>query len=390
MTLTLNDPDRLYTPRFFLLLGVLFAYMCGFGLLVHLGKYVIKLGGDVGTLSWIFGLGMLGSIPARPFLGRWIDRVGCKPVLLVATMLAAVIVLSFQWFADIRAICALRIALQLTQAALLTSVAVFAAHIAPPRRSAESLAMLGMGGLAGIMVGPVIGDIVFRGPEASDATYALYFTLGAALLVCSCFLVILTAAPRRVDHPSGGRESITRLMIRHWPGPLVVMGLSLALVQTIPMLYIERFVTARNLGGVTCFFVAYAPTAIALRVCLRRLPYRIGRRRTLIFGYLAYVLGMLLLTQVHTAGGLVLPAIIMGAGHCFSYPFLVDLAAEKMPPQHRGVATSVILGAIDVGFLISFVLVGQLIKHHGFNVALVTAAGLASVGVAYYAWSQRR
>ena len=389
MTPALDQADRLYTARFFLLLSALFAYMSGHGLLVHLAKYVVKLGGDVGTVSWIFGLGMLGSLLARPFVGRWVDRLGYKPVLLAATLLASLVIFSFQWFGDVRMICALRVAVQLSQAALLTAIAVFAARIAPPGRSAESLAMIGMGGLAGMMMGPVIGDVIFHRAGGANGAYTLFFTLGAVLMLSSAALVSVTAAPVGQAHPRGGRESFARLTIKHWPGPIVVMGLCLALVQTVPMLFIERFVIDRNLGGVTLFFVAYAPTAICLRIVLRRLPYRIGRRRTLILGYLSFVVGALLLTRVQTAAALIAPAIVMGAGHCFSYPFLIDLAAEKMPPQHRGVATSVILGVLDVGFLVSFVLVGYLIKRHGFNFALTTIAAVAIVGIAYYTWTQR-
>ena len=139
----------------------------------------------------------------------------------------------------------------------------------------------------------------------------------------------------------------------------------------------------------TYFFVAYSPMAIGMRLAARRLPYRLGRRRTLMFGLLLYIVAVLVLIPVNSGPLLIVPALIMGAGHSFSYPFLVDLAAERMPQQHRGVATSVILAAIDAGFLIGFITVGQLIKWLGFGPAFAIVAGLALAGLLYYAYMTR-
>ncbi len=389
MTQSAIGQQKLYTARFFTVLGALFFFMAGYNLLVHLAKYVVHLGGDVATVSWIFGIGMIGSLLARPFVGRWIDSVGCKPVLLSSTIVASLAILSFQFFESLGMIAVLRILVQLTQAALLTTIAVFCARIAPPGRSAEGLAMVGVGGLAGMMIGPVIGDAVFGPPSETNGPFGVYFTIGAALMLASAAFIAFTPSPRLDAELRGSREPFLRLLLRYWPGPVVVLGFCLALVQTVPVMFIERFVADRQLEGVTYFFIAYSPTAITLRLTLRRLPYRLGRRRTLIFGFCAYITGLVLLMGTHSAVGLAIPAIVMGTGHCFSYPFLVDLAAEKMPPHHRGVATAAILGVIDLGFLVGFIAVGQIVKRYGFNVALTATAVVSTTGVVYFAWTQR-
>jgi MFS family permease len=403
MTPGLEAAPRLYTGRFYVLLGALFALMCGYSVLVHLAKYVVRIGGDTGTVGWIFGIGMAGSLVTRPFVGRWIDRAGCKPVLVVAGLGASAVILSFQWFDSVRAVCGLRVLLQLAQAAFLATVAVYSAQIAPPRRSAESLAMIGMGGLAGMMVGPMLGDAIFLNMKISTGSFRALFASGAALafiagLLALCLPTVPTPPRLEVGSSSDGAketvdgagDSYFHLVRKHWPGPILIMGICLAVVQTVPVMFIERFATARGLGGVTFFFVGYSPTAIALRLILRTLPNRIGRRWTLIFGMSCYVASLLLLVRVDTALGLLLPAVVGGVGHCFSYPFLVDLATERMPPAHRGLATSVILGVIDIGFIFSFIIEGHLIEHYGFGRALVAIAIAAGVGVAAYAWTQRR
>ena len=387
--MNMPQPDRLYARPFFLLLGGLFAYMCGFSLMVHLPKFIVFRGGDISTVAWVFGVGKTGSLITRPFMGDWIDRVGCKPVLLASTIGAAAVLLIFPWFTSTPLICGLRVLLEVTLAASLAAVAVFSARIAPPGRSAESLAMIGIGGLAGFMLGPILGEAILRTGPNETPSFHLFFTIGAAFALLGTLFVLINRPPASPPIPKH-RPSFLKLMVRHWPGPLAVMGVCLAIAQTIPVMFIERFIKSRDLPGVTMFFIAYAPTAILLRVVLARLPERIGRRRTLILGMSSYVLGLLLLTRVHSEWGLLLPAIVMGVGHCFSYPFLLDLAAETMPPENRGLATSLILGVVDVGFLVGFVGEGQLIKHYGFDTTLMVCAATTALGTLYFGWTQRR
>jgi predicted MFS family arabinose efflux permease len=106
-------------------------------------------------------------------------------------------------------------------------------------------------------------------------------------------------------------------------------------------------------------------------------------------GMTCYIVGLLLLIPVKRELDLILPAIVAGMGHCFSYPFLVDLAAERMPIAHRGAATAIVLGATDVGFLLAFLIEGALIERYGFNTTLVAVATTCAIGMVYYAARQR-
>jgi MFS family permease len=366
------------------------AFMSGYAMLIHLAKYVTAQGGDVGSVAMVFGLGMTGSLISRPFVGRWIDWVGCRPVLVATTFGAAVVAASFMLMNGTGQIAALRIALQLTQAAFLSSIAVAAADLAPPGRSAECLATLGVSGIAGMMVGPIAGDWIFAHVEDRRTAFHALFTVSASIFAVGGIIAAATRWPRHVPADPAARPPYLELVRRHWPGAILLMGFCLAFVQTVPNVFIERFATSRHLGGITLFFAAYSPTAIILRIALRTMPRRIGRRWTLLLGMGCYVIGLLALRHVERAAGLVLPAMVMGAGHCFTYPFLVDLAADRMPAAHRGVAVSLILATVDLGSLTAFFVQGQIIKRWGFEASLPATAWFALAMMLIYGWSQRR
>jgi hypothetical protein len=68
---------------------------------------------------------------------------------------------------------------------------------------------------------------------------------------------------------------------------------------------------------------------------------------------------------------------------------MVDLAAERLPFQYRGTGTALIMGAGDLGMLIGFVGLGELIDSMGFDTALATLAGIVLLGAAIFSLARR-
>ena len=79
----------------------------------------------------------------------------------------------------------------------------------------------------------------------------------------------------------------------------------------------------------------------------------------------------------------------MGTGHCFIFPSMVDLAAERLPPERRGTGTALILGAGDLGMLIGFAVLGELIDGFGFDIALVVLGCTVLFGAGILGWARR-
>jgi MFS family permease len=126
------------------------------------------------------------------------------------------------------------------------------------------------------------------------------------------------------------------------------------------------------------------------RIVFRRLPERFGRRRTLILGATLMAGGILCLLGIQSQWQLAPAAFVMGAGHCFVFPSLVDLAASRLPPERRGFGTSLILGAGDAGMLTGFTVFGEVIENLGFDTALVSLAVVVLFATSVFAWRSRR
>lgn len=410
---TIAAPPKLYTPRFFqVFVGVVFV-MTGTAMQFHFGQYVGYLGYEEGVLGVLLSVSTIGTLLLRLHMGRWIDGLGCKPVWIAGTGVVAVAIGCMQFAQALWLLAVLRGVVNLALACVMTTVAVFAAQIAPPQRRAESLGTIGLGGFVGMVIGPLLGDIVFQRDPSDPATYQLFFTLSAAMYVVGCAIMlpmedVCSSSKRGLPGDAGSgadevepsvmaapgqakpkRPSQFRLLLDNWPGVILVVGVVFGLAFSFQSSFLERLAEARGFYKIQGFFLVYAPSAILLRLVFRRLPHQIGRTRTLILGLGLMAVGQWALSSAESQWDLALPGFLMGAGHCFIFPSMVDLAAERFPVTNRGTGTAVILGCGDVGMLIGFAALGTSIEMFEYQTTLRMLAGTMIVSAVLMAWSRR-
>lgn len=406
---TIAAPPKLYTPRFFqVFIGVVFV-MTGTAMQFHFGQYVGYLGYDEGVLGVLLSVSIIGTLLLRLHMGRWIDGLGCKPVWIAGTGVVAVAIGCMQFAQALWVLAILRGVVNLALACVMTTVAVFAAQIAPAQRRAESLGTIGLGGFVGMVIGPLLGDIVFQRDPNDPATYQLFFTLSAAMYVVGCAIMlpmedVCSSKTRGLPEEALGdepavkaapgqtppqRPSQVRLLLDNWPGVILVVGVVFGLGFSFQSSFLERLAEARGFYKIQGFFLVYAPSAIILRLVFRRLPHQIGRTRTLILGLGLMAIGQWALASAESQWDLALPGFLMGAGHCFIFPSMVDLAAERFPVANRGTGTAVILGCGDVGMLIGFAALGTSIELFEYKTTLRMLAGTMIASALLMAWSRR-
>lgn len=395
--------DRLYTKQFFQAFAAVVLFMTGNALQFHFGQYVAYLGYGMDTLGLVLSIAMIGTLLLRLQIGSWIDRCGCRPTWVIASLLVAVNACLLQWVQALWLVVLLRALMAMATATVMTTVAVFAAQLAPPKRRAESIGTMGLAGFMGMILGPTLGDWIFSSAVESIWTYRLFFGTSAVCSLASCVVMLLLKLPPKLRKESTGRTlsvdavdtleagpSQFKVIVRHWPGIILLVGALFAMVFCVQSLFLERLAEERGFKDIKLFFLVYCPTAMAFRILFRRMPERIGRSRILLVGLLLQACGLLSLIGVVTQWHLVLPSLLMGAGHSLIFPSMVDLAAERFPLEHRGAGTSLILGAGDLGMLIGFAALGGMIEAVGFDASLRALALAVVLVAALFALVQRR
>ena len=400
--MTPSSPNQLYTRRFFQVFVAVILFMTGLALQFHFGQYVAYLEHDVDTLGRIVSVGMIGALAIRLQIGRWIDRFGCRPTWLIGASIVAVSVGSIQFTDRLWLITLLRTFSTMGSAAVMTTVAVLAALLAPPGRRAESIGTMGMAGFIGMIAGPTLGDWIFSGATESVGSYRLFFTLSAACSVVSALIIYHAGVSHLHEgnasdetvrpgstHRSSREASQMKIIRQHWPGMILLIGVVFSMAFCVQSQYLERLAEARGFKDIKLFFLVYGPTAMALRIIFRTAPQRLGRTRTILLGLLLLAAGQFLLVGVHSQWQLIVPGLVMGAGHSFIFPSMVDLAAERLPREHRGTGTALILGAGDLGMLIGYVALGEMIATFGFDLSLKVLAGTVLCSAAVFGVARR-
>src|SRR5687768_18487670 len=86
----MSSPDRLFTPRFFLMCGFSFTvFLSAFQLLPVAPYRILALGGTAAVAGLFLGFLTYSSAATAPFTGGLADRLGPRRILVVSSLAIA-------------------------------------------------------------------------------------------------------------------------------------------------------------------------------------------------------------------------------------------------------------------------------------------------------------
>jgi DHA1 family tetracycline resistance protein-like MFS transporter len=255
----------------------------------------------VGVLE---GVSALCAFLAAPFFGGLSDRVGRRPVIIIAAFGAVVGYLVFGIGGAIWVLLLGRIIQGIT-AGDMPALFAYAADITPPEQRAKRFGLLGALNGIGLMVGPALGGLL----AGIDVRLPVFATAAVALLVAlvSIFLLPESLAPAnrttKLDlgslHPL---KAITDALRRP-----ELRGLLIALaLLTIPFTFFSS-----NFSVLAIDAVSWSATQVGFLLAvigvldvvvqgglLALLLPRIGERRTIVIGIIGQAFGLAALALV--------------------------------------------------------------------------------------------
>jgi len=142
-----------------------------------------------------------------PLLGRWSDRIGRRPVLLVSLFTSFVAHLLFAWAHTLTLLFASRIVDGLGGANVSTAQA-YLSDVTPPDKRSKAMARIGMAFGLGFILGPALG--AFVGPWGTHhfGPHGGNLAIGALAASCSAVTLLLAAfalpesLPKDKRHPA--------------------------------------------------------------------------------------------------------------------------------------------------------------------------------------------
>ncbi len=369
-----------------LLAGSVALMMTGYGIVLPVfGRRLGELGGGVEALGLMTMAFALGQFLLAPVMGALADRVGRRPLILLA--LATVVMANLAYLAAsvVWVYVAIRFAQGMLTAGLLPAAIGIVGDLFPEQERAQRVGLImGSYGL-GFIFGPTFGGLLYD-TLGFAAPFLASAAVGALALSLALARLPETRGAAAVQLPPAAAEAQGSSLPARW---LLVALLALDFAAIFGFAYVEPqmvFHFYDTLGFSTAGFGAlvgaYGLAQVLGQLTLARLSDRFGRRPLVILGFLlniGFYAGLALFEQY---GLLLLTAVVAGLGNALLTPALsaayLDITGADQRSRVVGLKESAAsLGGIAGPLAVSGA--AGLIGPQGVFISAAAAMGLASL-----------
>jgi DHA1 family tetracycline resistance protein-like MFS transporter len=370
------------------ILLIVFVQMVGSGMILPLLPIYAKdqFGLSPTAISLLVSSFFAAQFVAGPILGRWSDRVGRVPVLIVSQVGTVIAFLAFGFAGAAWVLFASRIFDGLTGGNVVVAQA-YITDITPPEKRAQALGLIGaMFGL-GFIIGPVVGGLLveFGGPRLPYMAAA-----GAAAIV-----VLLTVFTLDESHTPESREALRKSANKfsfadaRGNRPLLqllaiafLVQFSLGLIMATFALFGQEilFETNVELGvGIVLAILGVSQIVTQVLVLPRFLDF-FGEARLITVGIAIRAIGLAVFAVMVDPWQAALGAVFFAAGGGLTMPPIQSLATRTADASVRGGILGLVSSSQSLSIIASTA-VGGLLFTFGAYVPNYVSLGVAVVSL---------
>ncbi len=355
-----------------------------FSLFVHFPGYLAGLGATEGLIGVLYSVSAVIGLATRPLMGRVLDLVHRRTILLVAGAIEVALLLAFTTTASWGGwLWVVFLVYRVIQMSLFTTMLTYGADSLPMATRTQGLALFGLAGLGPIALSGVLGDFVI-GLSGFDGLFIV-----AAVMSFTSFLTVWTlpVLPVRGRQP---RRSFWKVLAQRNLLPLWFATMLFALGVEALFTFARTYVDARKIGTAGLLFAAYGVTAAITRIVGGRNYDRLPHRALLVTSTVAYGAGLGMFAVAGSLPVFVAASALAGAAHGVAFPLLASEVVNRARVTERGSAMTTFTSIFDFALLFGAPAVGYLIEVFDYTVGFGAAAIAIFAGaVVYYSWDRR-
>jgi multidrug resistance protein len=358
-----------------------FIDLLGFGIIIPLLPFYAESYGASALM-----IGLLGtSYSAMQFLfspiwGRWSDRVGRKPIILVGLMGSCVSYLTLALAPSLALLFVARLIGGIAGANIPTAQA-YIADVTTPENRARGMGMVGAAFGLGFIFGPALGGVLSR---VSPAT-----PMWCASALCFANFVAAWMLLPESRHADESTKTLGRLeAFRHALGrPTLLLVLALYFIVTLAFSGFEAtfalFSEAKfgfnssTIGFVFAFIGVVLATVQG--VLVGKAVKRVGERRLIPVAIFAVALGLGLVPFVWSVPTLLVALGVLALGMGFNNPSLSSMVSRLTDANDQGVILGLASSLASLGRVVGPAWGGYLYDAYGMRMPYISAAALMLV-----------
>jgi MFS family permease len=365
---TVQPADRVLSKPFVLVVLAEFGACLAIGmLLVVLPVYA---DGPLNAGSIGVGIAVAAVSPAllvfQPIAGRIGDRRGRRILIIVGAFVAAGSIAAYTAADSLELLVVLRVVSGIGEGLILVGGATMITDLAPESRRGEAVSLYSLGLWGGFALGPLLGEAIL-GDDRYDAVWlaaaaccVVAGTIGLWLPETRPVATTEAKPSSRLIHPAAIRPGVV----------LISLLFAFAGFGAFGALY------ARELGldGAGAVFLVFSAGVGATRVVARRVPDRLGAKRTSGSALVLVSAGLLTIGVWNTSVGLFAGTVVFAVGHAFAFPALMTLAVSGAPATERSSVVGTFSACAEIGFAVGAISLGAIAAVAGYDGVFVVCS----------------
>jgi multidrug resistance protein len=362
-----------------------FVDMLGLAMIIPLLPfYATKLGASATVVGILIAAFSIAQLASAPLWGRFSDRYGRRPALLVGLLISAVAYVIFAYASTLWLLLVSR-AVQGLGGGTIGVVQAYVADASDPKDRAKSLGWLSAATSFGAVVGPAIGSALIHwgrhAPGIASAIFCVLISIFAGIYLReSREESIVTGEHAALAETSSGavwsvisrpKEPAQRLIWIY----AIAIGAFYGTVPTLPLILAHRLpITETNVG----FFVMYlGGMGVFVRAgLLGRMIEWLGEARLTRLGLVLLAAGLALIAGVHSYLTLLVALTLMPLGTAFVFPCVTAMLSRVVPSRNRGLYMGVQHTFGGVSRVVFPLAAGAAMDHLGLGFPFVVAGVL--------------
>jgi multidrug resistance protein len=323
-----------------------FVDMVGLTMIVPLlPYYATSFGASATIVGVLISAFSIAQLVVAPVWGRFSDRFGRRPAILLGLLVTAIAYAGFGFAASVAALFAVRV-VQGIGGGTIGVVQAYVADASPPEERTRSLGWLSAVTSLGAVAGPALGSLLLAigGRRAPGLISAGLSTLVAI------FAWRYLRESRELRHsasfekpPSTSSRDALLGVITRWSAPAsrliwiytIAIGAFYGTIQTVPLLLSQRLsVTEHTIGYFVMFLGGMG--VIVRTLVLGRMVDRFGEARLSRTGLVLLALGLAATGLARGYSLLAVGFVLMPIGTAFIFPSVTGMLSAVVPGSDRG------------------------------------------------------
>lgn len=358
-----------------------FIDLLGFGIIIPLLPFYAESFG-----ASAFAIGLLGTSFSlmqflfSPIWGRWSDRIGRKPIILIGLLGSCLSYVTMALATSLTLLFIARIVGGIAGANIPTAQA-YIADITTPEDRARGMGLVGAAFGMGFIFGPALGGLLSRFSPETPMWFAA--ALCFANFVAAWFLLPESRVVNATANTLGRMEAFRHAMRN--PTLLLILGLYFivtmafsAFEATFALFTEARFgFTAASIGLLFTFIGVII--AVIQGVLIARVVKRVGERKIIPVAIAAIALSIGLLPFVWSVPTLLVALGLLAMGMGFNNPSLSSMVSKLSHQDDQGGTLGLASSLSSLGRVVGPAWGGYLYDAFGMTTPYLSAAGLMFV-----------